>query len=238
MPTSHALSTEPVQTSPETPPTTSRKRSRHSDDRVAKRRRTDPPSVLRPTSDEATSQTLSKRNVRKLPRSQSHGQDLILNWMESSPSEHARGKHATETVPKTASRSSRSRSRNSASTVTDAISRTTSQRSQNTCTNARYRFDLLTNANIHVEIQLPPDHVQTQIDAIIENEIPATRKEELTRLARDFCDDFVRVLRKPAGEDDCVELLYKTLSMMDDRKRLALERKARMISHDRIFMRK
>ena len=227
MPTSHALSTEQVQQS-----TISRKRSRHSEDhRGAKRRRTNPSSsLLKPTSDEAVSQTLSKRNVRKISRSTSHGQDSIFNWMESSSvsSEHARGRRAT--APKTSSKSSRSRSRNSANSVTDVTSGATSQKSQDTCSNARYRFDVLTNANLHVEILSPPESVHTQIDAIIENKILPTRKQELTRLARDFCDDFARVLRKPAGEDDCVELLYKTLSSMDYRKRLALERRARMIS--------
>lgn len=196
----HAVSTEHLHSPP-----TSRNRKR-------KRRQSDDGESV--DLNEAAGQ-LSHRNVRKLSRA--HDQDLIFDWMEMESSVQV--KRATGTK----ARSCRSRSPNATSTVTE-----TSTSRSNTCSNARYRFDILTQANIHIEIQPPSDHVQARIDVIIDREIPSTRQKEITRLARDFCDDFARVLRKPAGEDDCVELLYKILSIMDHRKRLALERKARM----------
>ena len=38
------------------------------------------------------------------------------------------------------------------------------------------------------------------------------RKEELKKLTNDFCHNFLTILRGAAGEDNCVEVLYKIFS--------------------------
>ncbi|XTI91143.1 hypothetical protein V2W45_1241670, partial [Cenococcum geophilum] len=42
-------------------------------------------------------------------------------------------------------------------------------------------------------------------------EISLVRKEELNKLTKDFCRNFLTILRRVAREDNCVEVLYKTL---------------------------
>ena len=41
--------------------------------------------------------------------------------------------------------------------------------------------------------------------------MPPVREKLLKKLAKEFCNDFLKILYKVAGEDDCVEILYKTL---------------------------
>jgi len=115
------------------------------------------------------------------------------------------------------SRTSRSRSRHSLSrsTATDLDLETSTQRSQKTsCTAASYRFTNLESARIYIEVGLPPEEVQERVKAVAQSDIPSAKKELLTKLAKDFCGDFLKILRGAAGEDDCIEVLYKTLSCM------------------------
>lgn len=58
----------------------------------------------------------------------------------------------------------------------------------------------------------PPPDVEKLIDAVVQREISKGRNEKLRRLANEFCNDFVRFLPRAAGEDDCVETLFKMLS--------------------------
>ncbi|OCK92442.1 uncharacterized protein K441DRAFT_181950 [Cenococcum geophilum 1.58] len=115
------------------------------------------------------------------------------------------------------SRTSRSRLRHSLSrsTATDLDLETSTQRSQKTsCIAASYRFTNLESARIYIEVGLPPEEVQERVKAVVQSDIPPARKELLTKLAKDFCGDFLKILRRAAGEDDYIEVLYKTLSCM------------------------
>lgn len=205
-----------------------RKRSLRSEEETsAKRRRTDP-QLRSDTFDEAASQALAEKNLRRLRRSEEHEQGLILEWMslQSNNSGSARGRGNKRTRQDTNRGPSRSQSRNSASTTTNLTQQSKSQRSQKTCSNATYRFTVLQRARIHIEYQPSPEAIQNQIDAIIENEIPAERKKMLAGLAQTFCDNFAQILGQAPGEDGCVELLCHALSTMGYRNRLVLARKA------------
>lgn len=129
-------------------------------------------------------------------------------------------------------RASRSQSRRSSSrrsTATDPDREASTQRSQKTsCTAASYRFTGLGSARIYVESGLPPQEIQDRINAVVRGEIPRGREKLLTKLAKEFCDDFLKILPGAAGEDDCVELLYKTLSSIFPVDKFMHSRKAGM----------
>ncbi|XTI85097.1 hypothetical protein V2W45_1186605, partial [Cenococcum geophilum] len=69
-------------------------------------------------------------------------------------------------------------------------------------TAANYRFINLKSVRIYIKAGLPLE----------ESEISLARKKELKKLTNDFCCNFLTILRRAAGEDNCVEVLYKTLS--------------------------
>lgn len=52
----------------------------------------------------------------------------------------------------------------------------------------------------------------------------------LSRLAKELCDSFVKILGRAAGKDDCVELLYSALFSMDHSQSLNFPRKAGIIA--------
>lgn len=133
----------------------------------------------------------------------------------SVPSERGTRKRKTTDgeAPRTASQSS-------TNPVTDSAK---SQKSSSTA--AHYRWAILGRARIYIRSRPPPEEIQKQIDAILEKASPE-RKESLTNIGKVLHDDFAVVLDTAAGEDDCIELLYRALSSMDERKLLALPRKA------------
>lgn len=210
-----------------------RKRSLDSeDDRLRKRRRADLKLASEHTSGEAANQTLSKRNLRRLQRSeQQHGEDLILDWMDmdSNTSGSVGGGRGRVTKRRGNKGPSRSQSRKSASTTTNLTKETPSQQSQKANSNTDYRYYILEAAQIYIEFESPPDPIQNRIDAIIGKETAEERKKELAGFAQTLCMSFTRVLRRWSDEDDCLGLLFQTLSAMDHRARLVLARKAGMI---------
>ena len=64
------------------------------------------------------------------------------------------------------------------------------------------------------------------------------RKEELKKLAKDFCRNFLTILYRAAGEDDCVEILYKTLSYMFSGDKFMHSRKAGMVVYFSVILSK
>ena len=145
----------------------------------------------------------------------------------------SRGRGSRRPTQASSRRTSRNRSRHSLSTrstATDLDLETLTQRSQKTsCTAASYRFTDLESARIYIEVGLPPEEVQERVKAVVQSEIPPARKELLTKLAKDFCGDFLKILRGAAGEDDCIEVLYKTLSCMFPGDKCMHSRKAGMV---------
>ena len=129
----------------------------------------------------------------------------------------SRGRGSRRPTQASSRRTSRSRPRHSLSrsTATDLDLEASTQRSQKTsCTAASYRFTNLESARICIEVELPLEEVQESIKAVVQSDIPPARKELLTKLAKNFCDDFLKILPGAAGKDDCITVLYKALSCM------------------------
>lgn len=142
-----------------------------------------------------------------------------------------RGRGTTKSTHDAKENPARSVSRYSISTVTDVSQDTFPQeagsvRSQKTsCSGANYRT-ILQDARIHIEPRSIPKEIQAQINAVIEASVSLERREQVALLAGRLCDDFRHLLGGAAGEDDCIELLFKALDVMDPRRMLKLPRKA------------
>ncbi|KAF2456529.1 hypothetical protein BDY21DRAFT_53197 [Lineolata rhizophorae] len=78
-------------------------------------------------------------------------------------------------------------------------------------TAAHYRNFILKGANISLQSRLVPEDIRTQISAIVQLEVSPRRKEELSCIAHKLHDDFADVLNTAAREDDCIELVNRSL---------------------------
>ena len=192
-------------------------------ERQGKRRRISPPAVSEQITGGLVRKPLSEQNLRTHNRlletylddqvSQGSYMDEASN--PSVPSERGRRKRKT-----TDGEESRTASQSSTNPVTDSV---TSQKSSSTA--AHYRWAILKGARIYIRSRPPPEEIQKAIDAIVEKASPE-RKQFLTNIGKDLYDDFAVVLDRAAGEDDCVEILYRALSSMDKLKLLTITRKA------------
>ncbi|KAF2812104.1 uncharacterized protein BDZ99DRAFT_568854 [Mytilinidion resinicola] len=160
---------------------------------------------------DAESNTSSRRR-RKPTQTYTEG-------MDAGSSASLRG---SRTPTQTFGKASRSQSQRSLSSDQE----TSTQASQKTtCTAANYRFTDLKGAGIFVE-GVPPSEIQKQIDSVVEGEISQDREKTIAHLAGQLCQDFSNILPGAAGEDDCLELLYKTLSALFPQDKIMHTRKA------------
>ncbi|MCJ1429792.1 hypothetical protein MMC29_007707 [Sticta canariensis] len=192
-------------------------------ERQGKRRRISPPAISERIAGGRVRQPLSEQNLRTHNRlletylddqvSQESYMDEVSNHSVSSEGGRRKRKTTDGEAPRSASQSS-------TNPVADSVK---SQKS--TSTAAYYRWSILQRARIYIRGRPPPQEIQRQIDAIVEKASPE-RKQSLTNIGKDLYDAFAEVLDKAAGEDDCIEILYRALSSMDELKRLELPRKA------------
>ena len=192
-------------------------------ERQGKRRRISPPAVSEQIPGGLVRKPLSEQNLRthnRLLKTYLDDQVSQESYMDEAsnppvPSERGRRKRKTTDgeEPRTASQSS----------IRPMTDSTISQKSSSTA--AHYRQAILRRAKIYIRSRPPPEEIQKQIDAILEKD-SLEKKQFLTNITNVMCDDFAVVLEVAAGEDDCVEILYRALSSMDELKRLALVRKA------------
>ena len=103
----------------------------------------------------------------------------------------------------------------------------TTQKSSSTAAN--YRHNILKGANMRFQFRPAPEDIRNQISAIVQREISARRREELSPIAQKLHDSFVDVLSRAAREDDCIEPFYQALAAMGYSDDLTLPRKAGML---------
>ncbi|MCJ1381188.1 hypothetical protein MMC17_004297 [Xylographa soralifera] len=154
-----------------------------------------------------SSQPLTKENLATLDR-----------LTGSNPSDKM--DHTTTTLEK----SGRKRLVSRQSSIADLSQATTSAETV-VSTYARYRWVDLHKAGISVRSEPLPKDVQTRINAVIQRETTAKRKEEVIAIAEYLCNEFVAVLNAARREDDSVEPLHHALSSMDKNAKFEFPRK-------------
>ena len=80
--------------------------------------------------------------------------------------------------------------------------------------NSFYRYHILEEASIFIRPQPPPMDIQAQMDVIFSREISETRRREISDIANEISQRFIKKLRGASREDDLVEILYIALDMM------------------------
>ena len=121
--------------------------------------------------------------------------------------------------------------RSSTVEVTQDATSVTSQKSSLSLSD--YRLISLERVRIVVRHRDIPEHIQSQVDVIIQPEISEHRKSVLLSIVDDLCDAFPDVLEVASREDDCVELIFRALEAMDSRlfgKVFAFRRKAGIVN--------
>lgn len=90
----------------------------------------------------------------------------------------------------------RSQSQKSMTQASDVYSQKSSR------TAAIFRWDILDQARISVDIGLLPEEIQGQFDPVFKREVPENRKLVLHQIAKDFVDDLTDVLDGARREND------------------------------------
>ena len=122
---------------------------------------------------------------------------------------------------------SRGRSRRPWSSVPDLGPGSSSQTSrQSAMAAARYRFHALTSANLFFADEPLPDKLSNKITDILNASVSSKREQELDRVALDIWKGCGPVHAKIPGQDDCLEPLYRALSLMNGHRMLEMPQKA------------
>ena len=95
--------------------------------------------------------------------------------------------------------------------------------------NARYRLEVLANANIIFRFHSVPQHIHVRINSIVRRKPSTERVSEIANIGKAFHCEFVKILSVAAREDDCIELINQALFKMDKEKRFSFPRKAGIV---------
>lgn len=107
----------------------------------------------------------------------------------------------------------RSSSRHS-TTASSNLTRETTRTKGTSSTNAYYRFEVLTPAQINIHADPPPKHIQDAIDAIVHAKPSEKRRNQLELIAREFQDRCIERARASVGENDFVKILHDAIDAM------------------------
>lgn len=80
---------------------------------------------------------------------------------------------------------------------------------------ANYRLMSLDRARIVVQHRGIPEHLMHRVNAIIQPKLDKDQESLVFYVADNLCKQFPNVLEDAAREDDCVELLYQALNLMN-----------------------
>jgi hypothetical protein len=94
---------------------------------------------------------------------------------------------------------------------------------------ACYRFNILKCTRIFICPRPPLEEIQSRINVVIYCKIFKERKRQLSRFAKNLYKDFIDIFNRVSKEDDCVELIYHALSLMDNSKKFQFSRKASIV---------
>jgi hypothetical protein len=103
---------------------------------------------------------------------------------------------------------------------------TASVRSQKSTSNASYRYNVLESAGMYIRPEPPPKKIQPQLDVIFKHKISDKRRGEISTIADEISQKFIKKTRGAYREDDLVEIFDDAFSDMFDTEIFTWPRKA------------